>query len=117
MSKRFEKLDDYYCPNCGKKDTIWFDNCSDDYYQGCTAYCIECNHSGNDINLYKEYDKTMIYQIMRQIGRVYFKYEVSFKNYRELTNEYPELEDILSIRELWGDEVLDIIPRIIIRGD
>lgn len=117
MSERFEKLDNYYCPSCGKRDTIWLDNDSDDYYTGCTAYCIECNHSGNDIHLYEQGDRSMIYQIMRQIGDLNFIYEVSPKNYRELIGEYPELEDILSIRELWDDDMGDIIPRIVIMVD
>lgn len=53
---RFEKLDDYFCPNCGCKDTLWLDNCRDDYYQGCPAICLKCNHSGYDIHLTSEDD-------------------------------------------------------------
>jgi len=34
----------FYCPNCGKKDSVWREVGPGDYYLGESYLCISCNH-------------------------------------------------------------------------
>lgn len=41
---------EYYCPNCGQRDTVWVESYADgqladgDYYVGPSYYCVGCDH-------------------------------------------------------------------------